>query len=66
MERESILTSALLLIPTLLWVLIVISIDYLLENPLKAIILLVLALSTTYIASKLNLKLNKNEKEKSL
>ena len=66
MERESILTSALLLIPTLLWVLIVISIDYLLENPLKAIILLVLALSTTYIANKLNLKLNKNEKEKSL
>lgn len=66
MGRESILTSALLLIPTLLWVLIVISIDYLLENPLKAIILLVLALSTTYIANKLNLKLNKNEKEKSL
>ena len=59
MGRESILTSALLLIPTLLWVLIVISIDYLLENPLKAIILLVLALSTTYIANKLNLKLNK-------
>ena len=66
MGRESILTSALLLIPTLLWVLIVISIDYLLENPLKAIILLVLALSTTYIANKLNLKLNKNEKKKSL
>ncbi len=66
MGRESILTSALLLIPALLWVLIVISIDYLLENPLKAIILLVLALSTTYIANKLNLKLNKNEKEKSL
>ena len=66
MGRESILTSALLLIPTLLWVLIVTSIDYLLENPLKAIILLVLALSTTYIANKLNLKLNKNEKEKSL
>lgn len=66
MGRESILTSALLLIPTLLWVLIVISIDYLLENPLKAIILLVLTLSTTYIANKLNLKLNKNEKEKSL
>lgn len=66
MGRKSILTSALLLIPTLLWVLIVISIDYLLENPLKAIILLVLALSTTYIANKLNLKLNKNEKEKSL
>lgn len=66
MGRESILTSALLLIPTLLWVLIVISIDYLLENPLKAIILLVLALSTSYIANKLNLKLNKNEKEKSL
>lgn len=66
MGRESILTSALLLIPTLLWVLIVISIDYLLENPLKAIILLVLALSTTYIANKLNLKLNKNEKEKPL
>ena len=66
MGRESILTSALLLIPTLLWILIVISIDYLLENPLKAIILLVLALSTTYIANKLNLKLNKNEKEKSL
>ena len=66
MGRESILTSVILLIPTLLWVLIVISIDYLLENPLKAIILLVLALSTTYIANKLNLKLNKNEKEKSL
>lgn len=66
MGRESILTSALLLIPVSLWVLIVISIDYLLENPLKAIILLVLALSTTYIANKLNLKLNKNEKEKSL
>ena len=66
MERESILTSALLLIPVSLWVLIVISIDYLLENPLKAIILLVLALSTTYITNKLNLKLNKNEKKKSL
>lgn len=66
MGRESILTSAILLIPVSLWVLIVISIDYLLENPLKAIILLVLALSTTYIANKLNLKLNKNEKEKSL
>ena len=66
MGRESILTSALLLIPASLWVLIVISIDYLLENPLKAIILLILALSTTYIANKLNLKLNKNEKEKSL
>lgn len=66
MGRESILTTILLLIPVSLWVLIVISIDYLLENPLKAIILLVLALSTTYIANKLNLKLNKNEKKKSL
>lgn len=52
MDRSSII----LLIPMSLWVLIVISIDYLLENPLKAIILLVLALSTTYITNKINIK----------